>query len=242
MQWKRILYYLLINVVISASTMLIVLNFWERTHSAALEQAALPIVLPSPVLANDVSAGAEPTAAPSIALQPHKVQQDETFLEIALAYDIDVETLLELNGKTDADSLGAGEIIYVPILTEEPPIATFAPQGTQDLAPGDNGAGKIKIDSVIGVGDLATERIVLKNIGEGRQSLAGWQLHDGDGNIYTFSQTNLYDNGAVILNTRVGSDTALELFWGLSDPAWQIGEVVRLINAVGIEIDQYQIP
>jgi len=242
MKWKRILYYLLINVVISASTMLIVLNVWERKHITALEQAALPVVLPAPELANDVSQVAEPTAAPTVALQPHKVQPDETFLEIALLYDIDVETLLELNGKMDADSLGVGEIIYVPILAEEQPGASSAPQGTQDSSLVDSDVGKIKIDSVIGVNDLATERVVLKNIGEGRQSLAGWQLLDEDGNIYTFSQTNLYENGAMILSTRLGIDTVLELFWGLSDAAWQIGEIVTLINTDGIEVDQYQIP
>ncbi|MEN8171633.1 MAG: lamin tail domain-containing protein [Chloroflexota bacterium] len=242
MQWKRILFYLLINVVISASTMLIVLNVWESKHAAALEQAALPLVIPTAEPVNNSPQVPVPTAAPSIPLQPYKVQPDETISEIALAFDIDIETLLEINGKMDADSIGVGEVIYVPAPTEASAQDTQAPQANTDTPLADDGVGQIKIESVIGVGDLATERIVLKNIGQGRQLLTGWQLLDEQGNIYTFSQTNLYENGAMILSTRAGSDTALELFWGLSDAAWEIGEVVTLINADGLEIDNYQIP
>lgn len=245
MQWKRIFYYLLINVVISASTTLIVLNVWERTHNEALEQAALLIAMPSPGAANDASQAFELTDVPSVALQPYTVQPDETLSEIALAYDIDVEDLLALNGKTDADSIGAGETIYVPAATDEPLEATSVAQvsqATQGSTLEVSGEGKIIINLVVGIGDLSTERIVLKNIGNSKQSLEGWHLSDEGGNSYAFGKVTLYDGGEMRVNTRADVDTSIDLYWGLSDAVWQIGEVVTLIDARGEEVDRYQIP
>ncbi len=242
MQWKRVIYYLLINVVVSASTVLIVLTIWERTHNSALEQTVPPIVVPSPGVEMEVSQSIAPTDLPSMALQPHQVQPDETLSEIAQAYGVDVETILQLNGKTDADSLGTGEIIYVPAPTHEPPEATSVSQITQPSGVEIISDGDIKIDSVIGVGDLGTERVVLKNISNGRQSMAGWQLRDNNGHTYVFSQATLYGQGAISLNTRSSVETSLELFWGLSEAAWQVGEVVTLFDAMGKEVDRYQIP
>ena len=72
--------------------------------------------------------------------------------------------------------------------------------------------------------------------------MAGWQLLDADGKFYVFSQSTLYGNGAITLNTRSDVDTSLELFWGLSEAVWQVGEIVTLIDASGKEVDRYQIP
>ena len=35
-QWKRLVYYLLINVLVSACTTVTVLYFWDRTHPPAI--------------------------------------------------------------------------------------------------------------------------------------------------------------------------------------------------------------
>ena len=35
-QWKRLVYYLLINVLVSACTTVVVLYFWDRTHPPAI--------------------------------------------------------------------------------------------------------------------------------------------------------------------------------------------------------------
>jgi len=242
MQFKRVIFYLLINIVISASTMLIVLNFWERTHIEAQEQAELSEIIPSQGVASDSTFANVPAFEPSIDLQPHKVQPNETLSEIAQAYGVDVETILELNGKTNADSLGTGEIIYVPAATYEMPEATDVSEDspTADMNVITN--NEIKIDSVIGVADLGTERVVLVNKGDGRTSMAGWELIDADGNIYPFSQTTLYGNGAITVNTRSDTDTSLELFWGLSGAIWESGEIVTLFDSHGNEVDRYQIP
>ena len=72
--------------------------------------------------------------------------------------------------------------------------------------------------------------------------MAGWQLRDEDGNIYTFPQATLYENGQIVINTRVGSDNPLELFWGQAEAVWKSGEVATLYDAAGQVQSTFQIP
>jgi hypothetical protein len=54
----------------------------------------------------------------------------------------------------------------------------------------------IEINNVFGVGDLQTEAVRLQRLGEGELWLTGWQLKDGDGNIYIFPELLLNKDGA----------------------------------------------
>ena len=89
------------------------------------------------------------------------------------------------------------------------------------------------INSVIGAGDLASEQVFLSRVGDGDLSLAGWKLQDDDGNEYTFPQLELYQGGAVLVWTKTGANTAVDLYWGLASPVWQSGEKVTLRDASG---------
>jgi hypothetical protein len=102
-------------------------------------------------------------------------------------------------------------------------------------------AGMI-IDTVIGAGNLDSERVLLKRTGSGELALAGWQLADEDGNGYTFPQLTLYQGGAVNVYTGLGQDTVVDLYWGLSMPVWQSGETVTLYDAQGEERASFTIP
>ena len=44
-QWKRLVYYLLINVLVSACTTVVVLYFWDRTHHPASEVFSLWLLM-----------------------------------------------------------------------------------------------------------------------------------------------------------------------------------------------------
>jgi LysM repeat protein len=238
MQWNRLAVYLLINVFVSAITTIIVLSLWERARQNEFEVALAELSLPT-AAPTEVVQPVEPTPKPTIPLQAHQVRAGQTLGDIALEYDVSVEELMEINGLTDADALGTGQVIYVPeqdTVSEEPPPT---PVPDQASAPSN---GQIEIVSVVGLGDLNTERLVIGDAGGGKHALSGWQLHDEDGNIYTFPQATLYENGQIVINSRVGLDNPLELFWGLLESVWESGEIATLYDSAGQLRATYQVP
>ncbi|MEW6400975.1 MAG: lamin tail domain-containing protein [Chloroflexota bacterium] len=100
----------------------------------------------------------------------------------------------------------------------------------------------IKISSVVGAGTVNAEIAVVKFEGEGQLNLAGWQLRDEDGNTFSFPQLTLYQNGAVQVHTVSGTDTVIDLYWGLQDPVWQAGEEARLFDSQGNLRAVYPVP
>ncbi len=100
----------------------------------------------------------------------------------------------------------------------------------------------VKISSVVGAGTLNAEIAVVKFEGEGQLNLAGWQLKDENGNTFTFPQLTLYQNGAVQVHTASGTDTVIDLYWGLSDPVWQAGEDAKLFDSQGNLHAVYPVP
>ncbi len=112
------------------------------------------------------------------------------------------------------------------------PVSTLNPQ--TDIA--------VKISSVVGAGTLNSEIVVVKFEGEGQLDLASWQLKDADGNIFKFPQLTLYPNGAVQVHTVTGTDTVIDLYWGISDAVWSSGENARLFDAQGNLRAVYRVP
>ena len=98
------------------------------------------------------------------------------------------------------------------------------------------------IDNALGVGDLDTERVILRRSGLGELSMAGWQLRDQDGHAYIFPQLTLYEGGAVNVNSRAGTNTYVDLFWNQAAAIWRSGEVVSLYDAAGILRASFNIP
>jgi hypothetical protein len=100
----------------------------------------------------------------------------------------------------------------------------------------------VKISSVVGAGTISAEIAVVKFEGEGQLNLAGWQLKDDDGNTFTFPQLTLYPNGAVQVHTVSGTDTVIDLYWGLRDSVWQAGEDAKLFDSQGNLRAVYPVP
>jgi len=100
----------------------------------------------------------------------------------------------------------------------------------------------VKISSVVGAGTLNSEIVVVKFEGEGQLDLASWQLKDEDGNTFTFPQLTLYSNGAVQVHTVSGTDTVIDLYWGIGEAAWSSGENARLFDAQGNLRAVYRVP
>ena len=173
--WKRLLIYLLLNIVVTGITMLAVLYLWENT---AIKE---------------------------------------------LMY-------------TTVEQASVRETPRIP--SEQEPVE------------GEN-LQQIEIEEVGGVGNLATEYILLKHSTEDTEetvSLQNWVLRDEDGHEFAIlvqsgiGSLELHAKGAVYVYTKSGQSNPIELYLGLQDPLWNPGETVTLLSPGGAIHDTYQIP
>jgi len=125
-------------------------------------------------------------------------------------------------------------------------IQQAAPASSSDAAPASNTELQtdipVKISSVVGAGVLSSEIAIIKFEGEGQLDLTAWQLKDEDGNTYTFRNITLYPNGAVQVHTAVGTDTVIDLYWGIGEGVWSSGEEARLFDPQGNLRAVYKVP
>jgi len=261
MRWKRLFYYLLINILVSACTMVAVLYAWERYRP---QQDSI-FSFPTPAAAAESSGSRTSSAQEAIAAEPalsatpltfetHSVQAGETLSGIAALYDVSTEELIALNNLDNPDTLEVGQVLLIPIPgvtipTQTPTIApptrtplpapTLEVAGTPTTVPGDP---DLQILTVVGAGELQDERVVIRQNGEGLVVLLGWQLQDSDGNVFTFPQVSLFKDGAITVYTKAGTSSVVELYWGLSEAIWASGEVVSLVDPDGNIVSAFQVP
>jgi LysM repeat protein len=234
MKWKNLFYFLIINIIVSAATTLIVLNFWDRSHFGDTPEVSESV--PEFVIPTDAQVDEE--SVPTVSLRAYRVAEGETLGEIALANNITVDELLELNGFTDPDSIGAGTTIFVPVLGEngsntEPDESSPEDGGNPGGTTSPINKGKVEISAVVGAGDLGSERVQLRGLGEETISLTRWQLRDDDGNEYTFPHITLFGNGAVDVYSSSGVDTVVALYWNNAESVWESSEIVTLYDEAG---------
>lgn len=104
------------------------------------------------------------------------------------------------------------------------------------------GSVNADIVSVHGAGALTSESVTLQNNGVDALVLTGWTLKDGNGSAFIFPQLTLYPGGLVQIHSGSGTNTAADLFWGLSNPVWKSGELVALYDTQNIARAFYRIP
>lgn len=254
--WKRLFYYLVINVLVSACVTYLVLTLWSRAHPEFISSLGpllsfnnsistpqnIPVGDPQkiPSATNVVSATA--TLEP---LATYQVLAGETLSEIAEKFGVTVEKLAQLNGITDPKSLGAGQVLFVPKSPVEQtslPASMETPIPPTGAAPVQDQQAEVVIANVFGAGDLNTERVRLECKGQGELSLAGWKLKDENGNIFTFPQLILYPGGAIDIHTGIGVNDVVSLYWGLKKSIWTTGETVTLLDARGAMRATYDVP
>jgi hypothetical protein len=100
----------------------------------------------------------------------------------------------------------------------------------------------VEIVSVIGAGTLSAEWVVVRNAGTEPLSLANWQLKDSGRNIFIFPNLTLNSGGAVQIHTIAGTNTVIDLYWGLSSPVWESGEEAQLLDPAGNVRAVYRVP
>ena len=100
----------------------------------------------------------------------------------------------------------------------------------------------VSIVGINGTGTLENETVIIQNNGNSPLVLTGWTLKNNQGSTYTFPQLTLYPGGKVQLHTKSGSDTASDLYWQHSTPAWSSGELATLYDEQNIARAFYRIP
>jgi Lamin Tail Domain len=100
----------------------------------------------------------------------------------------------------------------------------------------------VEIVSIIGAGTLNAEWVVVRNVGTDSLNLSGWQLKDSDRNVFVFPNLTLNGGGAVQIHTIAGTNTVIDLYWGLSKPVWESGEEAQLLDPSGNVRAVYTVP
>lgn len=262
-QWKSLVYFLILNILVSAITTFVVLFLWDRTHKSALpvaaqvsaSQAAL-VTSGVPVSQTLMTQAAPVVGTPTETPEPtmpdnveeYEVKVGDTLGLIAERFDTSIQELMRVNQIKNADSLAVGMVIYVPLPADKIPTSTPKPTSTSTpvvsgtVTGGPPQEARVVINSVIGVGELASEHVFMTRTGDGDLSLEGWKLEDQNGNVFIFPKLQLFKDGAVNVWTTSGAPTVVDLYWGLQAPVWSSGEMVTLRDAQGKVRATFKIP
>lgn len=240
-----------INIVVSAVTVLLVLNLWEANRT--IPRAAVPTAVPTlnaPAKTQVAATVTAPTKTPTPAnLQKYTVQSGDTLSEIARKFDVSVSDIIAINKLANADILSEGQQLLIPgsLVTPTPtrvpiPTSTRAPlpviTGTASTALGDF---FVTIREIKSPGSLSSEQVILTNL-SGQVNMAGWTMTDGEGNKFTFPSLSLLSNGEVTVHTGKGTNTPTDLYWGQTAARWTSGKVAYLRDPSGKLIATYQVP
>ena len=239
--WRQYLLYLGANVLVSAITVLIVLNLWDRRSPPELVTPTATV----DVIAHVASAvpTLTPTKPPSPTPSTYTVRAGDTISNIAEEFDISMEELMAANRLQDPNELSVGQVLIIPEV--EGAAATPAASETRypeaSSTPAAAAAQQVVINGIVGAGDLETESVRLLNTGN-EVSMAGWTLDDGDGNSFDFPDFTFYSTGAVDVHTKAGTNTTIDLYWGLDQAVWTPGKVIYLRNVSGEQVSSFRVP
>ena len=244
---RRMLPFILINVVVSAVVILTVLSWWDNRQQEESEVEAptsifasqLPTVTATTFI--EIVTDSVEEEVPEDEPVTYTVQAGDTLGSISTRFDVPMNDIMVANGIDNANFLQLNQILVIPVggLQTPSPEATLA--ATPELNPSpiptvavEEGEVVLVIQEVIGSGDISKEAVLIVNNGIRPITLTGWQLADGEDHIYTFGQVTVFGEGAGInVHTGSGQDDPSHLYWGLSEAIWQEGDTVTLADSEG---------
>jgi LysM repeat protein len=256
MSIRRMLPFILINIVVSAVVVLAILYWWDGRNAQESETAAVTTVAPGnldiPLATPAAETQPQSTNTPDAPPGPpvHVVAAGDTLGNISQFYGVTIADIVAANNLTDPNVISVGQQLIIPVggLATAPPAPTEtaavsalpSPIPTEPIEPGE---AIIEITGVVSPGQLAEEAVQIVNSGSRQIALLDWKLVDEDRHIYTFGQVTLFGDGAgILVHTETGQDGATDLFWGLEEPVWEPGELVTLLNAEDAPQATFTIP
>jgi hypothetical protein len=230
---RRWIFYLALNILVSAATMLTVLYFWNRSHQTA------EVVLPTQAVQNPHG---EIPPLPTVDVTPtpilYTVKPGDTLGKIAEQFGVTIDELVAINHLDNPDWLEPGMQLIIPARAGSgSPVSsnpTVTPQ-EEEAFPWPY------IKSVVSPGNLFLEAVRITNPGA-NAVLTGWKLRAPSGAEYAFEEFSLVAQGAVLVHTAEGIDTSIDLYWNLKDSLWHSGDEVLLLDPMGNLRSTYRIP
>jgi len=193
MSARRMLPFILINVVVSAVVVLAILYYWENQR---VEKA--PVVAQTAVAATDISTPSTFSVVSAVTDTPeppsepegppvHVVKAGDTLATIAQIYDVPMDDIIAANNLVNPNFLSVGDQLVIPIgglATETPPPpeptldALPSPIPTQPVTVTQGGEAVVAITAVIAPGELDNEAVQIVNSGSSPLALLGWKIAD----------------------------------------------------------------
>ncbi len=231
---KRWIFYLALNVLVSAATMLAVLYFWNRAH----QTSAIAVSTPTLQLPHGNAVPPLPTVESAVTPFLYTVKAGDTLGKIAEQFGVSIDELVALNNIDDPNWLEPGMTLIIPASA-----AASAPVSGHDTVTPQEGEASPwpYIESVVSPGNLFLEAVRVTNPGA-NAVLTGWKLRAPAGAEYVFGEFSLVAQGAVLIHTAEGIDTSIDLYWNLKDILWHSGDEVLLLDALGNVRSAYVIP
>ncbi len=259
MSARRMLPFILINIVVSAVVVLAILYFWENRREATVPVAAATAVtqpafnstpaLNVSILSTDTPEPVVEEEGPPI----HTVSAGETLATIAQIYDVPLEDIVAANSIVNPNVLSVGQQLIIPVgglatATPPPPPEPTAsvlpsPIATIPVTVTEGTEAVVTITAVVSPGELETEAVQIVNAGSSPIALIDWKLGDAQGHIYTFAQVTLFgDGGGILIHTTSGRNGATDLYWGQPEAVWEPGELVTLLDSENNIIATFTVP
>lgn len=248
MSVRRMLPFILLNIVVSAVVVLAILYFWENRTAVSGETNAGPVqataVAQRPISQtnplNQPPILATETAVPDEGPTVHIVKAGDTLSIISNIYSVSTDDIIAANNLANPDILFIGQELVIPIgglATAVPPEPTPPPSDvlptpipTEPVDIGNNVV--VTITAVIAPGQLADEAVQIRNTGTDPVALLGWKLAAQDGRFYKFGQATLFGNsGDILVHSKAGQNGPTDYYWGLAEPVWSSGQLVTLLDA-----------
>jgi LysM repeat protein len=218
---RRWLFYLALNVVVSAATVLLVLYLVGRVQPQAAPRATFTPLPPTPTATLFV--------APTPTLQSYQVRAGDTLGDVAAMFGVSSELLAQYNRLQDPNDLDVGQVLLIPAQ----PAGSVPTPRTPTITPAPGEAFPWpRIEMIYNLGEAEKETLKIVNPGPTVQ-LEGWRLRGASGREFVFQAVELIAGGAILVHSAPGVDTPVDLYWGLSTAAWQHGEELQLLDAQG---------